>query len=40
MALLRIPEQDRTLTEPADVTAYLAARGKVSAEIDVDAEAK
>ena len=27
MALLRIPEQDRTLTEPADVTAYLAARG-------------
>lgn len=27
MALLRIPEQDRTLTEPADVSAYLAARG-------------
>ena len=27
MALLRIPEQDRTLTDPADVSAYLAARG-------------
>jgi 1,2-dihydroxy-3-keto-5-methylthiopentene dioxygenase len=27
MALLRIPEQDRTLTEPADVSAYLADRG-------------
>ena len=27
MALLRIPEQDLTLTEPADVSAYLAARG-------------
>lgn len=27
MALLRIPEQDRTLTEPAEVSAYLAARG-------------
>ena len=27
MALLRIPEHDRTLTEPADVSAYLAARG-------------
>ena len=27
MALLRIPELDRTLTEPAEVSAYLAARG-------------
>ena len=27
MALLRIPEQDRTLTDPAEVSAYLAARG-------------
>ena len=27
MALLRIPEHDRTLTEPAEVSAYLAARG-------------
>src|SRR3982751_5068568 len=27
MALLRIPEQNRTLTELAEVTAYLAERG-------------
>jgi 1,2-dihydroxy-3-keto-5-methylthiopentene dioxygenase len=27
MALLRIPEQDRTLTDAAEVSAYLAARG-------------
>jgi 1,2-dihydroxy-3-keto-5-methylthiopentene dioxygenase len=27
MALLRIPDQDRTLTEPAEITAYLTSRG-------------
>ena len=26
MALLRIPEEDRTLTDPAEITAYLASR--------------